>query len=62
MLFGYRKVIVAVITLGSAVGLLIAGYPVDKLSWLGTPMAAFFAFNGLEHLPKVIETFRKINK
>lgn len=75
-LFGYRKVIIAgsmlvasLVPFGIIIGLYMAGSPVNELqwtteffSWLSVPLASFFTFNGIEHLPKAIEAFKKIKK
>lgn len=55
---GYRKVLVAVLTFLGAAALLVFGYDVSKLQWLGTPLAAFFAANLVEHIPAVLEKMK----
>lgn len=59
LLIGYRKFIIAAVMVGLAVILLVLGYDVEKLGWLGTPLASFFGANLIEHLPKALEAWRK---
>ena len=52
---GYRKWSVALISLGVPSLLLVLGYDVAKLSWLSTPLAAFFAANLIENINNLIK-------